>query len=50
LLNDTGSTLYSGSIDGDWAGSVTVNSAGSYYFLIDGSSDTDDYIFTMDIA
>ena len=50
LLDHTGNILYSGSIDGNWAGGVAVSSAGSYYLLIDGSSDTDDYIFTADFA
>ena len=50
LLDAGGNTLYSGSIDGDWNGSVTVSAAGTYYLLIDGSSDTDDYTFTADFA
>ena len=50
LLDASGESLYSGSIDGDWNGSVTVSAAGTYYLLIDGSSDTDDYTFTADFA
>ena len=50
LLDSSGNSLYSGPIDGDWNGSVTVSAAGTYYLLIDVSSDTDDYILTADFA
>jgi hypothetical protein len=51
LLDSSGETLYTTSVDGNNSGEVVgVNSAGSYYLLIDGSSDTDDYVFTADFA
>jgi hypothetical protein len=50
VLDSSGNILTTSSIDGNSNGSLAVSSAGSYYLLIDGSSDTDDYIFTADFA
>jgi hypothetical protein len=51
LLDSSGETLYTTSVDGNNSGEIVgVNSAGSYYLLVDGSQDTDDYVFTADFA
>ena len=50
LLNASGNVMSTSRFNGSGTLTAGASSAGDYYFLIDDSSDTDDYIFTADFA